>query len=66
MRSISGRTVNGHIADLLFTEARRLLDCTDYPIKQIADLLGFADQASFGKFFKEQTGISPKAYRKQY
>lgn len=66
VRSISGRTVNGHIADLLFTEARRLLDCTDYPIKQIADLLGFADQASFGKFFKEQTGISPKAYRKQY
>lgn len=66
VRSISGRTVNGQIADLLLTEARRLLDCTDYPIKQIADMLGFADQASFGKFFRGQTGISPTAYRKQY
>lgn len=65
VRSISGRTVNSHIAELLFTEARRLLDCTDLPVKQIADILGFADQASFGKFFRSQTGISPKAYRKQ-
>lgn len=66
VRSISGRTANSHIAELLFTEARRLLDCTDLPVKQIADLLGFADQASFGKFFRSQTGISPKAYRDQH
>lgn len=65
VRGISGRTINGHIAEMLFTEARRLLDCTDYPVKQIADILGFADQASFGKFFRGQTGISPTAYRRQ-
>lgn len=64
VRQVSGRTVNDHIAHMLTTEMRRMLDCTDMPIKQIADRLGFADQASFGKFFRKQLGVSPSAYRK--
>lgn len=64
VRKISGRSVNEHIAHMLITEARRLLDCTDMPVKQIADKLGFADQASFGKFFRTQFGVAPTAYRK--
>lgn len=65
VRLVSGRTVNYHISHLLLTESRRLLDCTDEPVKRIADKLGFADQASFGKFFKEQMGLSPTAYRRK-
>lgn len=65
VRKISGRTVNYHITHLLLTEARRMLDCTDNSVKQIADKLGFADQASFGKFFKEQMKLPPTAYRKK-
>lgn len=56
-------SVNEHIAHMLTTEARRLLDCTDLPVKQIAYRLGFADQASFGKFFRKQFGVSPTEYR---
>lgn len=63
VRKISGRSVNEHIAHMLITEARRLLDCTDLPVKQIAYRLGFADQASFGKFFRKQFGVSPTEYR---
>lgn len=63
VRKVSGRSVNEHIAHMLTTEARRLLDCTDLPVKQIAYRLGFADQASFGKFFRKQFGVSPTEYR---
>lgn len=64
VRKISGRTVNGHITLMLMTEARRLLDCTDMTVKQIAYRLGFSDQAAFGKFFRNQFGTSPTLYRK--
>jgi len=64
VRQVSGRTVNDHIAHMLITEIRRMLDCTDMPIKQIADRMGFADQASFGKFFRKQLGVSPSIYRR--
>lgn len=63
VRKISGRTVNEHIAHMLVTEARRLLDCTDMTVKQISYRLGFSDQAAFGKFFRNLFGVSPTAYR---
>lgn len=63
VRKISGRSVNEHIVHMLTTEARRLLDCTDFTVKQIAYRLGFSDQASFGKFFRNQFGVAPTAYR---
>lgn len=63
VRKISGRTVNEHITHMLMTEARRLLDCTDLTVKQIAYRLGFSDQAAFGKFFRNQFGVAPTLYR---
>lgn len=63
VRKISCRTVNEHITHMLITEARRLLDCTDMTIKQISYRLGFSDQAAFGKFFRNQFGMSPTMYR---
>lgn len=64
VRKISCRTVNDHITNMLITEARRLLDCTDMTVKQIFYRLGFSDQAAFGKFFRNQFGVSPTTYRK--
>jgi AraC-like DNA-binding protein len=32
-------------------------------IKEISDRLHFPDQSSFGRFFKSNTGQSPKEYR---
>jgi AraC family transcriptional activator of pobA len=47
------------------TEAKRLLECTDLSIKEIAFELCFADHAYFSNFFKSQTGISPTEFRKK-
>ena len=65
VRQVTGRTVNHQIAHRLLIEARYLLYCTDWPIKQIAEELHFADQASFGKFFKEHMQLAPSAYRQK-
>lgn len=65
VRQVTHNTVNAHVARMLLIEARYLLDCTDWTVKQIAEELHFADQASFGKFFKEQMKLSPTAYRQK-
>lgn len=44
-------------------EAQRELVYTVSSIKQLADALGFADEAYFGRFFRKHTGQSPREFR---
>lgn len=55
--------VRDQIAELLCADAKKLLECTDLDIKEIADTLGFSDQSVFGKFFLRRTGVSPSGFR---
>lgn len=63
VKRITGHTVCFHISELLCTDARRLLECTDMDVQEIADMLGFSDQSVFGKFFLRKTGMSPVKFR---
>ncbi len=59
------RVSAGKIIAIMRTEAAsKLLREPDLTIQQIAAMLSFADQSSFGKFFKKHTGISPLKYRR--
>lgn len=53
------------IHERLILEAKRILLTTERPIKAIAFDLGFYDVAYFSKFFKNQTHITPRAFREQ-
>ena len=44
-------------------EASRLLRDPDLTLQQVAEELSFADQSSFGKFFKKHSGMTPMKYR---
>ncbi len=44
--------------------AKELLHSTDWPIRTIADKLGFDDCGYFIKVFKQDTGKTPSAFRK--
>lgn len=66
MKSFSGRTVNQWISQALMREAEMSLRNPDLTIQQVADMLNFSDQSSFGKFFKKHRGISPLAFKKQF
>ena len=58
------RVTAGRILATMRTEtASRLLRNPELTIQQIAGMMSFADQSSFGKFFKKHTGSSPMKYR---
>ncbi len=63
LKEASGATAGNWIATNLVTQAKILLRTKDLTIQQVALELNFADQASFGKFFKKHTGVSPKKFR---
>ena len=46
--------------------ARELLAGTDYPVKQVADSVGYGNYSYFTKLFKRNTGLTPQAYRREH
>lgn len=65
IKQISHRTAHELIADFVTMTAKRLLKTTTMSIQEISDELNFANQSFFGKFFKQNTGQSPSAYRRK-
>lgn len=63
LKESTGKTVNKWIAEELVQAAEIYLRNINLTIQQVSDLLNFADQSSFGKFFKKNRGMSPLAYR---
>lgn len=54
------------INNYVIIQAKMLLDSRpDMTIQQISFYLGFSEQASFSRFFKTNTGISPTEYREK-
>jgi AraC-like DNA-binding protein len=47
------------------TEAKSLIQYTDFDIAEIAYQLNFSDPANFGKFFKKHSDLTPVEFRKQ-
>jgi AraC-like DNA-binding protein len=64
LKSVSGKSANKWIEDALIVEAKLLLRKPRTTIQQVADMLNFVDQSTFGKFFKKNAGLSPSEYRK--
>lgn len=54
------------LKDLRTLEAKRCLQETVLPIKEISDRLGFANLSHFYRAFKTEVGATPSQYRKQY
>ncbi|UIR57119.1 AraC family transcriptional regulator [Sphingobacterium sp. SRCM116780] len=53
------------IHDRILLESKRLLKISEMSIKNIVYDLGFYDNASFSKFFKAHTGMTPSQFRDQ-
>lgn len=54
-----------YIRKMRIEKALQLLDTTAYSVGEIAYLTGFSDQSHFTRIFKQHTGQSPAAYRRQ-
>ncbi len=60
---LSGETPHKWICRQVILEAKALLADHNLTIQQISEALNFTNQSFFGTFFRQHTGISPKAYR---
>jgi AraC family transcriptional activator of pobA len=65
VKEITGKSTSTHIAERVITEAKALLQHTDWNIADIAYSLGFEYPTYFNNFFKRMTGTNPKALRGQ-
>lgn len=59
------KTPHEIICDELLKYAMKKLEDDEVTVGQLAEEMHFADQASFSKFFKKHTKISPMEYRRQ-
>ena len=65
IRQITGKSAAQWINEVLVLHAKRLLHTRyDMTVQQIAYELGFKENATFCRFFKDQTGLRPSEYRK--
>jgi AraC-like DNA-binding protein len=63
VKEVTGKPTTAHIADRIVSEAKALLQHTDWSIAEIAYALGFEYPTYFNNFFKKKTGEIPKAVR---
>jgi len=61
----TGRTVTKWITERTVMEAQSLIRNSSYSISEISYMLTFQDPTNFTKYFKKNTGFSPKQYREQ-
>lgn len=63
VKEVTGRPTTAHIADRVVSEAKALLQHTDWSISEIAYGLGYDYPTYFNNFFKKMTGTNPKSFR---
>lgn len=63
IRKVSGYGASKWIDDCVMLDAKNLLKYSSMSIQEIAFYLNFPNQSFFGRWFKDHTGMSPKAYR---
>jgi AraC family transcriptional activator of pobA len=63
VKLVTGKPTSTHIAERIISEAKALLQHTDWNVAEIAYALGFEYPTYFNNFFKKKTGQIPKSVR---
>lgn len=62
----TGKNFTDYVQELRMKEAIRLLQFSNYSVKEISERVGYQDSNYFSKAFKKYTGYSPTDFRKIY
>ena len=65
VKEVTGKPTTAHIAERIISEAKALLQHTDWNIADVAYALGFEYPTYFNTFFKRMTHTNPKSLRAQ-
>jgi AraC family transcriptional activator of pobA len=63
VKEITGKPTTTHITQRIISEAKALLQHTDWNISDVAYALGFEYPTYFNNFFRKMTGTNPRALR---
>lgn len=63
VKEVTGKPTTAHISERIISEAKALLQHTDWNIADIAYALGFEYPTYFNNYFKRMTGTNPKSLR---
>ena len=63
VKEVTGKPTTTHIAERIISEAKALLQHTNWNIADIAYALGFEYPTYFNNYFKRMTGTNPKSLR---
>jgi AraC family transcriptional activator of pobA len=63
LKEVTGKPTTAHITERIISEAKALLQHTDWNIADIAYALGFEYPSYFNNYFKRVTGTNPKSFR---
>lgn len=64
VKEATGRSAAEWIDEFVILEAKNLLRFSGKNVQQVSYELNFANQSSFGKYFKHLTGMSPTEYQR--
>ena len=65
VKEVTGKPTTAHISERIISEAKALLQHTDWNIADIAYALGFEYPTYFNNYFKRITGTNPRSLRTQ-
>jgi AraC-like DNA-binding protein len=63
VKEVTGKPTTAHIIERIISEAKALLQHTDWTIAEIAYALGFEYPTYFNNYFKRMTGATPTSFR---
>jgi AraC-like DNA-binding protein len=63
VKEVTGKSTTTHVSDRIISEAKALLQHTDWNIADVAYALGFEYPTYFNNYFKRITGTNPKSLR---
>ncbi len=66
VKTITGATAGELIRRRLVLEAKRLLAHSDLSVEQVCEQINFQDASYFSRFFKRETGESPRSFRDDF
>lgn len=55
-----------YLLNIRLTNAKKLLETTDYSINEIALIVGYDNALYFSRLFHKHVGVSPREYRETY
>ena len=64
-RATCGKGAHALLEDRILFDARRLLAETKMPIKDVAEMLGYASAGYFTRAFQRTAGVTPSAFRRR-